>query len=74
MMFNFISSQEQLQSALLNLVKENAVCMPLLPKKDLADFIAAAGMLSYRTSQSAVGSGSNVVKQNFQICSYISKI
>lgn len=68
MVFNFISSQEQLQSTLLNLVANDAVCMPLLNKKDLASLICAADLLPYRTSKLAVGSGLNIVKQNFQIC------
>ncbi len=68
MVFNFISTQEQLQSALLNLVKEDVVCMPLLQKENLVDLLTASKMLSYRTSRSEVGSGSNIVKQNFEIC------
>ena len=74
MVFKFISTQEQLQNALINLVTEDAVCLPLLPRQDLADLIAAAEMLSYRTSQSEVGSGSNIVKQNFEICMFPPKL
>jgi hypothetical protein len=64
----FACDQRQVSDALLRLVSEDAVCLPLLAAGDLPPLITAAQALNYRTGRREIGSGETAVRQDFDIC------
>lgn len=69
----FVSDTHQVRYALLRLVAEGAVSLPLLTSKRLPRLLAATQTLPYRLGRLEVGSGKSVVRQDFDICMAPSK-
>jgi len=64
----FISDTHHARDALLSLVTEGATSLPLLASEALPSLLAAAQILSYRVGRREIGSGKQVVRQDFDIC------
>ena len=64
----FLSGTQRMRDALLSLVAEDAVSMPLLAAEALPPLLAAAEGLSYRTGRREISSGEKAVRQDFDIC------
>lgn len=64
----FVSNTRQMSDALVSLVAEDAISLPLLASAALPPLLAAAETLSYCAGRRVIGSGAQAVHQDFDIC------
>ena len=61
----FVSDCQQAKEALTSLAAEDVACLPLLFAPELEPLLHAARALTYRTAWREVGSGDQVVRQDY---------